>query len=88
MLTGMYTVGATSCLPHPTATQSDQYCASAELPPTLNYYVETTEGGFTHMKPMAPIPPEDQNTWFAALVTLHSGTDDEVLLANYFKNPG
>jgi hypothetical protein len=100
---GMYTVGATSCLP----SSSNSTC-SAQLPPSLNYFTE--EAGlfqYPSPRPMAPILPLEQNTWIAGLAVIHAGsfantrapplrtralihtgTPQEALYANYFKNPG
>lgn len=81
--TGMYSVGATSCLP----ATDPQHC-SAAAPPNLQYFAQESPLGFHHPQPLAPIPPLDQNTWLSALVVINANTTDEALYAYFFKNPG
>lgn len=79
---GMYTVGATSCVP-----QSNGKCKANE-PPGLKYF-SSQEGGFLHVKPMAPdIAPYEQNTWIAAVMVFTNSNGEEVMYSNYMKNPG
>ena len=84
--TGMYTVGARSCLPGggPAAAAN---CDPA-APPALQYFGEESPPGFHHPHPIAPIPPLSQNTWIAALATIDAGTPQEALFGAYYKNPG
>ncbi len=80
--TGMYSVGATSCIPDDTPT------CNAEDPPALVYFSQTSAEGVHSPLPLCPIPPMDQNTWLAGLVTLDSGKPTEALYSFFFKNPG
>ena len=84
--TGMYTVGATSCLPpDPSRVTGDGGGCSATDPPALAYFGAEEAGGFHHPIPMAPIAPLAQNTWIAALTVVDGGA---ALFSNYYKNPG
>jgi hypothetical protein len=81
--TGMYSVGATSCLP----SASNPACSAAD-PPSLEYFASESPAGFHHPRPLAPFPPMNENTWLSGLVVLDSGTANETLYAFYYKNPG
>jgi hypothetical protein len=99
---GMYTVGASSCLPSDLITgqsqnddddadddNHDSPCISSQ-PPPLKYF-SSSEGGFLHVAPMATLPPLDQNTWIAAVFTLpssSSASSSQAKYANFMKNPG
>eukprot|EP00659_Diplonema_papillatum_P005624 gene5624-8576_t len=73
--TGMYSVGARSCLPSGGGT------CDLSQPPGLTFF---GEGGSP--KPMAPIEPLAENTWVSQFITVKDG-DDELLFGKYFKNP-
>lgn len=96
---GMFSVGATSCIPSAAGrllssgaagyngAASFAACEAAGLPPNLTYFT-STDGGFSHVAPLAAFPPFDQNTWLAALLVVGAGTPSEALFANFMKNPG
>eukprot|EP00756_Hemistasia_phaeocysticola_P063136 Hpha_TRINITY_DN6626_c0_g1::TRINITY_DN6626_c0_g1_i1::g.26460::m.26460 len=95
LATGMYTVGATSCLPGSPGAEdrgssgSNAQQCSAMDPPHLVYFAESGPGDFHHPRPMAPIPPLAENTWIAAVMALDDVSQNLTrIFASYYKNPG
>lgn len=79
---GMYTVGATSCLPLLEGKTGSASCITD--PPVLDY-INEIQGGFLHMRPMMPIPPKKRNSWAGGLTVVRRGTPDESFFAHYYK---